>query len=123
MGARHKLQPREQIRPGRSVSGSEEVAEIAQHIDAGARKIEVLIQRGGLSLIRILDDGHGMSRDDAYRIVQRNAMRAWDEGTDFRALLEADPEVPDELLDEAFDLRRSLSNLDVVFAQLDGIAV
>jgi adenylosuccinate lyase len=65
----------------------------------------------------------GMSRDDAYRVVQRNAMRAWDEGTDFRALLEADPEVPDELLDEAFDLRRSLSNLDVVFAQLDGIGV
>jgi adenylosuccinate lyase len=65
----------------------------------------------------------GMSRDDAYRIVQRNAMRAWDEGIDFRALLEADPEVPDELLDEAFDLRRSLSNLGVVFDQLQSIDV
>ena len=32
-------------------------------------------------------------RDDAYRIVQRNAMRAWDERVDFRSLLEADPEV------------------------------
>ncbi len=60
----------------------------------------------------------GVSRDDAYRIVQRNAMRAWDEATDFRALLEADPEVPNELLDDAFDLRRSLRNLDVVFDQL-----
>ena len=63
----------------------------------------------------------GLTRDDAYRIVQRNAMRAWDESTDFRALLEADPEVPDELLDDAFDLRRSLRHLDVVFEQLDGI--
>ena len=35
----------------------------------------------------------GLSRDDAYRIVQRNAMRAWEEGVDFRTLLEADPEV------------------------------
>ena len=63
----------------------------------------------------------GMSRDDAYRIVQRNAMRAWDEGTDFRALLEADDEVPNELLDEAFDLGRSLRNLRVVFDELAAI--
>lgn len=65
----------------------------------------------------------GLTRDDAYRIVQRNAMRAWDDGVDFRSLLEADPEVPDEMLDDAFDLRRSLSNLDTVFAQLDAIEV
>ena len=65
----------------------------------------------------------GKSRDDAYRIVQRNAMRAWDDGTDFRALLEADPEVDNSLLDDAFDLRRSLSNLGVVFDQLATIEV
>ena len=65
----------------------------------------------------------GLTRDDAYRIVQRNAMRAWDEGTDFRTLLEADPDVPNAILDDAFDLRRSLSNLDTVFAQLDTIEV
>jgi adenylosuccinate lyase len=68
----------------------------------------------------------GMTRDDAYRVVQRNAMRAWDERTDFRSLLEADPDVnglPDAkaMLDTAFDLRRSLANLDVVFTQLDGL--
>ena len=63
----------------------------------------------------------GRSRDDAYRVVQRAAMRAWDEGTDFRALLEADDEVPDDVLDDAFDLRRSLDHLDVVFAELDAI--
>jgi adenylosuccinate lyase len=63
----------------------------------------------------------GKTRDEAYRIVQRNAMRAWDEGRDFRALLEDDDEVDDSVLDEAFDLRRSLSNLDRVFAALDEI--
>ena len=42
-------------------------------IDAGAKKIEVLIQRGGLSLIRILDDGHGMSREDAMLSLERHA--------------------------------------------------
>jgi adenylosuccinate lyase len=60
----------------------------------------------------------GMSRDDAYRVVQRSAMRAWDEGTDFRALLEADDDVPNDLLDDAFDLGRSLQHLDVVFDEL-----
>jgi len=63
----------------------------------------------------------GKTRDDAYRIVQRNAMRAWDEGADFRALLESDAEVDNAVLDDAFDLRRSLRNLDEVFAQLDAL--
>ena len=63
------------------------------------------------------------TRDDAYRIVQRNAMRAWDEGTDFRTLLEADPAVDDAVLDDAFDLRRSLRNLERVFDELDAIDV
>jgi adenylosuccinate lyase len=64
----------------------------------------------------------GVSRDDAYRIVQRNAMRSWDEGLDFRTLLEADDEVDDTMLDDAFDLSRSLRNLGRVFEQLDALA-
>ncbi|MGH9134399.1 MAG: lyase family protein, partial [Ilumatobacteraceae bacterium] len=67
----------------------------------------------------------GISRDEAYRVVQRNAMRAWDEGRDFRTLLEEDADVRREVsvesLDDAFDLSRSLSNLDRLFAALDGI--
>jgi adenylosuccinate lyase len=63
----------------------------------------------------------GKTRDEAYRIVQRNAMQAWDEGTAFRALLEADADVDNAVLDDAFDLRRSLSNLGRVFDQLDAI--
>jgi adenylosuccinate lyase len=65
----------------------------------------------------------GKTRDEAYRIVQRNAMQAWDEGTAFRALLEADADVDNAMLDDAFDLRRSLSNLGRVFDQLDAIEV
>ncbi len=65
----------------------------------------------------------GLSRDDAYRIVQRNAMQSWDEGVDFRELLEADPDVDNGCLDEAFDLTRSLSNLGSTFDQLDAISL
>jgi adenylosuccinate lyase len=50
-------------------------------------------------------------------------MQAWDEGTAFRALLEADADVDNAMLDDAFDLRRSLSNLGRVFDQLDAIEV
>jgi adenylosuccinate lyase len=54
----------------------------------------------------------GLTRDEAYKIVQRNAMRSWDEQQSFRALLDADPDVagrvPASSLDEAFDLKRSL---------------
>ena len=51
----------------------------------------------------------GLTRDDAYRIVQVNAARAWDERRPFRELLDADPlvTVPASVLDEAFDLQRS----------------
>jgi adenylosuccinate lyase len=64
----------------------------------------------------------GATRDDAYRIVQRNAMRAWDEHRDFRSLLAEDPDVDPSVLDQAFDLDRSLRNLDQIFRSLDDIA-
>jgi adenylosuccinate lyase len=52
----------------------------------------------------------GLTRDEAYRIVQENAGRAWDEGRSFRELLDADPRVtvPAAVLDDAFDLSRSV---------------
>jgi adenylosuccinate lyase len=52
----------------------------------------------------------GMTRDDAYRIVQRNAMAAWEQGKPFRTVLEGDPEVTAsaEQLDDAFSLERAL---------------
>ena len=64
----------------------------------------------------------GLTRDDAYRIVQGAAMRSWDEGVAFRTLLEQDEQVAAlgaEVLDTAFDLDRSLRNVGAVFAALD----
>jgi adenylosuccinate lyase len=67
--------------------------------------------------------GSGLSRDAAYRIVQRDAMEAWSEGRPFRAVLEADPEVTVDkvALDEAFDLGRSLRHAGRVFEALDAL--
>ncbi|MEY2528936.1 MAG: mismatch repair protein MutL [Verrucomicrobiota bacterium] len=46
---------------------------VENSIDAGARKIEVSIRRGGISLMRVVDDGHGMDRDDALLSLERHA--------------------------------------------------
>src|SRR3954463_5276586 len=46
---------------------------VENSIDAGARKIEVSIRRGGISLIRVIDDGCGMDRDDALLSLERHA--------------------------------------------------
>lgn len=46
---------------------------VENSIDAGASNIEVLIQRGGIALIRVSDDGCGMNRDDALMSLERNA--------------------------------------------------
>src|SRR5947207_13284032 len=46
---------------------------VENSIDAGARKIEVSVRRGGISLMRVVDDGCGMDRDDALLSVERHA--------------------------------------------------
>jgi DNA mismatch repair protein MutL len=46
---------------------------VENSIDAGARKIEVAIRRGGISLVRVIDDGCGMERDDALLSLERHA--------------------------------------------------
>ncbi|HET8566026.1 MAG TPA: adenylosuccinate lyase [Solirubrobacterales bacterium] len=61
----------------------------------------------------------GMTRDDAYRIVQENAQRAWDTGTEFRDLLaEAAPELD---LDAVFDYNAYLTHLPGVFERLEAL--
>jgi adenylosuccinate lyase len=66
----------------------------------------------------------GMLREQAYRIVQGHAMRAWEEDGDFRAAIEADPEVraalPAEKIAEAFSLDRHLRNVDKIFERVFG---
>jgi adenylosuccinate lyase len=65
----------------------------------------------------------GLSRDEAYRLVQRSALRAWDEGLDLRQLLEQDPDVKlsPEALDAAFDQDDALKHVDVVFDRLSAL--
>jgi len=65
---------------------------------------------------------HGVSREEAYRMVQRHAMRAWQEGRNFRELVLKDGEitkrVPRPKLERAFDLSRQLRNVDKIFARV-----
>jgi adenylosuccinate lyase len=65
----------------------------------------------------------GLARDDAYRLVQRAAMRAWDEELDFRELARADDEIASRLdLDAVFELEAYTRHVDTVFARLQSIA-
>jgi adenylosuccinate lyase len=65
----------------------------------------------------------GLSRDEAYRLVQRNAMRAWDEELDFRELARADDEIASRVdLDAVFDLGAYTQHVDTVFNRLNSIA-
>jgi adenylosuccinate lyase len=65
----------------------------------------------------------GHDRDQAYRLVQRNAARAWEEGKDFRACIEADPEVDLDAaaLAEAFDLADALRHVNVLIERLGAL--
>ena len=61
----------------------------------------------------------GLTRDDAYQLVQRNAMRAWDEQIDFRSLVDADPEIAGRVdLEAVFDQGAYTAHVDVVFDRL-----
>ncbi len=66
----------------------------------------------------------GIAREEAYAWVQRNAIRAWDEGLDFRALVSQDPDISRALKPEqiarAFDLRTQLRNVDRIFERVFG---
>jgi adenylosuccinate lyase len=61
----------------------------------------------------------GMTRDDAYRVVQENAQRAWDTRTEFRDLLaEAAPQLD---LDAVFDYNAYLTHLPEIFARVEAL--
>ena len=64
----------------------------------------------------------GMLREDAYRLVQMHAMRAWEEDGDFRASIENDPEIRaylnPEKISESFSIVRQLANVDLIFERV-----
>jgi adenylosuccinate lyase len=66
----------------------------------------------------------GVSREDSYRLVQRNAMKVWEQGKDFQTELLADQEVVGALgearIREAFDLNYHLKHVDTIFKRVFG---
>ena len=66
----------------------------------------------------------GVSREDAYRLVQRNAMKTWEHGADFLESLKADADVtravPASALEEMFDLGYHTKHVDTIFARVFG---
>jgi adenylosuccinate lyase len=66
----------------------------------------------------------GVSREDAYRLVQRNAMKVWEEGKDFQAELLADPDVRAALsaqqIAEKFDLGYHTKHVGTIFERVFG---
>jgi len=91
------------------------------------RMIKNLESTGGLIFSgQLLLDlaGAGMSREDAYRLVQGHAMRSWKEDLTFREEIANDPQIAKllspEKLSHAFDMTRQLSNVDEIFARVLG---
>ena len=66
----------------------------------------------------------GCTREDSYRLVQRNAMKVWEEGADFMTELKSDPEVMAALsveeIEDKFDLGYHTKHLDTIFARVFG---
>ena len=73
-------------------------------------------------LLALIDKG--VSRDDAYLMVQRNAMKSWEEGLDFQTLLANDPDISRRLsaeeLTELFDISYHLKHVDTIFQRVFG---
>jgi adenylosuccinate lyase len=78
----------------------------------------VFSQRVLLALVQ-----SGLGRDDAYRIVQRNATQAWEQGTQLQELLTHDPAVTlsDTTLNHLFDTSAFLRNAEAVFTRLAAV--
>ena len=64
----------------------------------------------------------GISREDAYKLVQRNAMKVWEDGKDFKTELLNDPEVlrvlTKEEIYEKFDLGYHTKHVDTIFQRV-----
>ena len=59
---------------------------VENSLDARATAVEVVIQRGGIALVRVVDDGHGMDRDDALLCLERHATSKIRTGADLAAI-------------------------------------
>lgn len=87
-----------------------------QNMMQNVQKTRGVIFSGEL-LLTLIDKG--MLREDAYRLVQNNSMRSWNDGDDFRELIENDPEIMQHItgeeLDQVFDLSIYTDQVDYIF--------
>ena len=76
----------------------------------------------GQLLLELVEQG--ISREDAYRLVQAHAMRSWKEGLNFRELVTHDPSITNrvspEAIARAFDVKHQLRHVDAIFARVFG---
>lgn len=79
-----------------------------------------LIYSGRL-LVLLIKKG-GLGREEAYRLVQRSAMRAFEEGGNFRTAVQADESITGLLkpaqLDECFELKSAIGEVDTIFERV-----
>jgi adenylosuccinate lyase len=90
------------------------------------RMRELVDHLGGIAfsqtvLLALVDAG--LPRDEAYRVVQRAAAAAWDEGASFRERVEAEPAAADLDLNALFDPSRFIANLGPLFDRLEKLPV
>ena len=94
-----------------------DVARMRRNLDASHGL--VFSQRVLLALVAA-----GLSRDEAYRVVQRNALAAWEEERDFRELVRGDPEISGRVdLDDVFSLAPYTRHVDTVFERLHALVL
>ena len=65
----------------------------------------------------------GVTREDAYALVQRNAMKVWENQEDFKSLLKTDNDISillnDDEIDILFDLNKVMKNINKIYKRLD----
>jgi len=98
------------------------IANLVVNEDQMLKNIELMggLVFSGTLLLELVK--RGVLREDAYLWVQRNAMRVWDEGADFLALVLEDPDIRAHLQEEdirkTFDLKEKTKYIDEVFARV-----
>jgi adenylosuccinate lyase len=92
-----------------------------EHMKANLEKMGGLIFS---EAVLLLLTRKGLSREEAYAVVQRNAMKVWERGGDFKTFLSLDETIqrllkPEEV-EEVFDARTSLKHIDTVYRRVFG---
>jgi adenylosuccinate lyase len=102
--------------------------DVIQNLEVHEKQMETNLQltRGlifsGTLLLELVRKG--VLREEAYQWIQRNAMRVWDDGADFKTLILEDPDIQKHLtqkeVNQVFDVQNTLRHIDTVFERVFG---